>query len=369
MDMGDFMSTDAAVADARSEFVFSVMEDLGTTAATFGERELSNWSLTSKLMDRGRIPFVSTNLSVVADGVARPLAPRYIVREVNGVKVGFVGVIGSAEFTSAEISDDVDIVYEDAHDALASVIPQVRKEAEVVVLLSHMDGRNTDRLVEDVAGIDVALIGHRARTEERGRQTGSCIVNEAGIRGQYAGLVRVIVSTGGEVLDWGGENVALDAAVDLDQAVQRSVDDHENEIKLLRQESAQASRRNVDGKFHSSRYLGGENCRRCHVSEHEQWLSTAHARAFATLVEAGKQQEDQCVGCHVTGSGDVTGFAADLTEPDLHNVQCESCHGMGSEHARGPEAARVTEQTCLKCHDAANSPGFDYAEYLQAVVH
>jgi 2',3'-cyclic-nucleotide 2'-phosphodiesterase (5'-nucleotidase family) len=369
VDLGDFMSTKKLEAERTNEFIFGIMEELGTAVATLGERELTNWSTTRRFLERGRIPYVTTNLSLVEDGVARPLAHRYLVRTVHGVRVGFLGVIGSTEFSSARLPEDLQVTFQEPTDAIQAVLPEVRKEAEVVVLLAHMDGRGTEELVSRIQGIDVALVGHRAKSNKTPELLAGVVVNQSGIRGQWAGITRLIVSPEGEILDWGGKNIPLDAKVDANPDIQKRVEELQAELKVLRQEAAKARRQAAEEKIHLSRYLGVQNCQKCHVDEFHQWQTTAHAKAFKTLQEKGKDKDPACVRCHVTGSGDPTGYRAELTDPDLRNVQCEACHGKGTEHARGEEAAKVVEATCLTCHDEANSPDFDFESYLRQVVH
>lgn len=363
------MSTDGLVGEYRNDFIYSVMERVETTGATFGSRELTKWDLAQKYVSRGTIPYVTSNLKVVEDGVSRPLAYPYLIREVGGVKVGLLGVIGSSEFTKARLPEGLQLVFEDPLDAVHSLLPKVREEAEVVVLMAHMDGRTTEQLADDLEGVDVVLAGNRARADKSCREVGTVIYNEAGIRGQWAGVVRLIVSTEGDILDWGGRNTSLDASVTPDPDLQKLVDEHENEVQRMRRAGAAARTSDQEGKLQLTRYLGVENCQGCHVSEYKQWLKTAHAHSFETLLKEGKDKDKDCVSCHVTGFGDKSGFAMDRTEPDLRNVQCEMCHGIGSEHTRGPRAVKVTEAMCVTCHDTKNSPNFSYETYLKAVVH
>ena len=79
-------------------------------------------------------------------------------------------------------------------------------------------------------------------------------------------------------------------------------------------------------------------------------------------------------------------FAADDAEKQLQGLlagnQCENCHGPGSRHVEYIEADNreaaikevkvtllQTEQTCIRCHDGDNSPGFKFEEYWKEVEH
>ena len=52
-------------------------------------------------------------------------------------------------------------------------------------------------------------------------------------------------------------------------------------------------------------------------------------------------------------------------------MQCEDCHGAGSDHVRDPPGhiqAKVTASMCMRCHEPANSPKFDDAKYRPFIV-
>ncbi len=123
--------------------------------------------------------------------------------------------------------------------------------------------------------------------------------------------------------------------------------------------------------FEKGDYVGSNSCLGCHPKEHERWASSAHARAFETLVKAGDQKKADCQRCHTTGFGEATGFPAGGRT--FENVGCESCHGPGKRHVDDAGKSqgtilRLTEkcdscvimQICGSCHDDANDPGFEF---------
>jgi hypothetical protein len=94
--------------------------------------------------------------------------------------------------------------------------------------------------------------------------------------------------------------------------------------------------------------IGAEKCKLCHRQIYESWTATPHAAAASGL-------EERCLPCHATG------------EKSLPGVQCEACHGPGSDYSQpevmiDPEKAsmaglvRPSIVVCERCH-ANDEPG------------
>ncbi|MCB1125748.1 MAG: cytochrome c family protein, partial [Verrucomicrobiae bacterium] len=83
-------------------------------------------------------------------------------------------------------------------------------------------------------------------------------------------------------------------------------------------------------------YVGAKECGRCHRDVHTQWNETGHAHALQTLANIGMDHNASCLGCHVVGLGQPSGFVSAEQTPQLGGVQCENCHGPGGNHAFNP---------------------------------
>ena len=90
-------------------------------------------------------------------------------------------------------------------------------------------------------------------------------------------------------------------------------------------------------------YVGVESCRECHSEAADVYDHTKHAHAYQALVDKGRQYDLDCIGCHVVGFGKPGGVCRLDQVGPLANVQCESCHGMGSAHAASPDGRRGSE--------------------------
>jgi len=156
-------------------------------------------------------------------------------------------------------------------------------------------------------------------------------------------------------------------------------------------------------------YVGAKKCKSCHDKEsrggtYSKWTEMKHAKALESLksdaaIAIGKErgiakpwESGDCLKCHETAYGEPAErkhkkFATDM------GVQCESCHGPGSEHVtirlevakdetqkveegviREVEKGEIflpDEMLCRNCHNE-ESPSFkefDFGERLEKIRH
>lgn len=136
-------------------------------------------------------------------------------------------------------------------------------------------------------------------------------------------------------------------------------------------------------------YVGWEACAMCHKDETADWQRSKHAKAFELLkpdkrrkakkdanIDPNKDHtgtSEKCVGCHTTGYREPGGFVDVNTTPNMIGVQCEMCHGPGSEYrklhkskrtkftrdearAAGQVYGSVDEAVCKRCHGHKDAP-------------
>jgi predicted CXXCH cytochrome family protein len=128
----------------------------------------------------------------------------------------------------------------------------------------------------------------------------------------------------------------------------------------------------------AANYVGYSNvetkmtsCGNCHTSVQRQWRESAHADAWSTLQALGANALQQWGLQHTTNQlgnlSNVAGGWATVREARYQDVQCESCHGPGLDHARGPTRANwplapiaggtaQQPQACSQCHSGTLYP-------------
>ena len=377
MDNGNFfpVSADELHRD-KAWFLMDGMQLLGTDAVGMSEQELKygrGWLLAQ--LKRSRLPMTSAN--VWDKATKKTLLPPYLVVKKGGLKVG-VFALTSDKVDLGAMRDS--LMVEEPVKAATRVVAELRKKgANVVVLLSQLGKVESEDLVTGVDGIDVVIAGRNVPMIQKGRLVKHTIACYGGERGQAVG--RTVVTLGPDKRMQSGENDVFSLGPEVQDkpeilAMVKSFNDAFNDkSRKLEKERALQAATEIGGegqgqKASADRYLGVEVCQRCHQPEHQQWLTTNHAKAWKTLVDIQRDATAECVGCHVVGYQQPSGFKTGDDAARLGNVQCENCHGMGTLHEAMPtHAQKVTEATCRTCHTASTSPAFDFAIFQPHIVH
>jgi hypothetical protein len=153
------------------------------------------------------------------------------------------------------------------------------------------------------------------------------------------------------------------------------------------------------------KYVGVKKCRTCHKKEligdqYGVWKKSKHAKAYELLksdkaAEVAKKagitgpayESPKCLECHVTAYGKPES-AFDRGPLEVENgVQCESCHGPGSEYkkkktmadhdksvAAGMWEPGKDEKICTTCHNDKSptwdpEKGFDFEKRKEDIAH
>jgi cytochrome c554/c'-like protein len=372
VDAGDFFGVAGEQDSLKSAFITQAMDKLGYDVVTLGDREFNfGQSFLLDCLKKVKFDVVSSNL-VYAD-TKKPFVKPYVIRKVGAVRVAFFGLMGK-DMKIRTLASERALEVNDPVQTAKTLIPELRKKADIIVLLSHLGLAEGQRLTLDAPGVDVMVFGHQVGLFREIAKTNGVINTRGGERGQYLPSVHLVVEDG-KISSYDGDVVALDDKVPADAEVNEMVDAFSDDLNRrfsnaatasATQEAPPAEKPTIAGEH----YLGEKNCQRCHETEYEMYKTQKHAQAFQTLVKNQREATPECLPCHVVGYGQVGGYSSNQSTPDLVNVQCENCHGMGTKHPeQGDTSAIVGPDVCLSCHTHEQSPNFDYDEALSHIVH
>jgi len=148
-----------ALRSVMVETALTAMNIMGYTAVNIGTNELSlGPRFFSEQAANHPVPFVTTN--VTFKGSADPPADQYIMTKAGNLTVAILGVVPVAvkeKYPALQTSGLIDIV--PPADALAAILPGIREQADIVILLSHLGNMETRRLLVKFPDIDLAIYG------------------------------------------------------------------------------------------------------------------------------------------------------------------------------------------------------------------
>jgi len=219
LEAGNFMEIGTPRAAPVNVLVLNRLEQEGIPAVTPGPRELGAWPDFTALMRDREIPVVSSNLLVSEGGTSRRIGRRTAVLTVEGVRVGILGILGAEAFKRVEAPEGITFSIEDPTATIGELLPALKSEAEIIVVLGCMTDPEAAALAGQIPGVDLWISGYDSITSDRPVQRGQTLLGRTGQKGQYLSVTHLIVSPDGAIVDWGGRNIPLDAKVPADARV------------------------------------------------------------------------------------------------------------------------------------------------------
>ena len=341
--------------------------ELGYDAIGLGERDL-NYGLDflREMIDKHDLPFTNANVRDAATGEL--LLPEYLVVERSGIKYGLVSVLSPQHKIITMTSGEEMYTVDEPVAVLRELIPRMRQEVDTIVLVGHLGDAGSETVIKEVKGIDMAVIGHTFRNINNERIIDQTAVFGSAYEGRYIGRANLFVD------DADGLVMAIDVGItSLDDAI---ADDPEmlarvaqyKEDLLAFKEAKRAAYPRTRGSEKES-FLTDRACMSCHEDAWQSYVNSPHRSAFSTLRNKGQNFEPECLSCHTTGYQHKNGYSDEAPYNRLSGVQCEACHGYGTQHARDGKWLAQAKDSCTVCHDEKNSPEFDYATYWEKIKH
>ena len=132
-------------------------------ALVLGNHEFDNSiDILKGQMRLARFPFLCANIKTKDGG---HLARRYIIRDFGGFKVAVFGLTTKETEIIGNPEHIKDLVFEDEVGVAVKLVPELEKEADIIIGLVHMGiypsvKRGSKRLASEVRGIDLIVDRH-----------------------------------------------------------------------------------------------------------------------------------------------------------------------------------------------------------------
>jgi hypothetical protein len=323
-----------------------------------------------KMSQQADFPFLAANLlnPQSNEPIFKPCVIKQI-KEIGGMKVGIFGLISNRFSSGSPPPERKNFKIADPIETAQKVVGVLKPQCRLIVALAHLEADEAMMLADKVQGIDFIVNGHLTHAQAAPRLVNHTQIFVSGARGEFLGQA-----------DLFRQRMKLYSRYQL---IPLKPDYYEKpEIKVLVREFkgqlesalhppmiselAEGPTSSPEMVAPTLLAFGGEKgCQTCHPREHEHWSTTAHARAYDTLVKKDKTSDPSCLACHTTGQASLP-----KTHSRFENVQCEACHGPAKGHPDSRKSlGKVDEDDCRQCHNPTNSPNFNYDKYVQKILH
>jgi 2',3'-cyclic-nucleotide 2'-phosphodiesterase (5'-nucleotidase family) len=378
--------------EPKSHFIARMMGEFGYDAVALGEKELG-YGLEKIIEDNDRysLNVICANLmkKTSAGKGRRPsrrddrtVFPAHRIIKRGGVKIGVFALLSPSTKARREgtagMEDLTALTYvlKDPIPIAAGLVPSMRKKCDIVLLLAHMDQFDLEKLLAEVPDIDLVILGHHAgpTVTREPVLVDSIPVYMASHQGQYMGRLTLTLDERRVPIDYQNRITLLEASVPDDPDVVETIQRFEEENRSIQKEmfAHEQLKDYASQKDTRDTYLGVGVCQRCHAEAFDIYTHTRHARAYATLSAQFKHRDSGCIPCHSTGydvPGGFSGLRRIGDTIDLVDVQCEACHGPGSEHSRDGRYLETAKKICKTCHTKEQDPEFEFSRAWEKIAH
>ena len=360
VDAGDLLNEDEEIPESvreasklKADLIARVYKQIGIDAVNVGELDLVlGVDYLKELEKTYSIPFVSANL---VDDKGAPIFKRYVIKNVNGKNVGIFGVMGDTADMISKVqqitSETVQV--QDTLKTAESIVQELAGKVDYLIALTHQGTNRNWVIARRIQGINLVVGGHDKQKTKDPLEAEKTLIVQAGEKNQYQGLLEVTMD---DTRAFSNQLVPYGSDVADDPKVKAMISEYNDKIADLYGGSAQKQPPATNVTLRSA------VCGACHPDQAKSWQASDHAKAYSTLVGKSKQFDPKCLACHTTRFEQPEGFSMKAQQPELMNVQCESCHGLAKEHLSASKPIPVADpgmDLCLKCHTPDRCPTFE----------
>lgn len=190
----------------QGQVIVEAMNLLGYDAMALGSEDF--WlglDVLRQRMEEAEFPILSAN--AVISGTDQLFATPYVIKEIKDHKVGIIGLTNQeAANTSGRA-----IIVLDPLETIKNLMDEVSKEADIIIVLSHLGTVVDVQMAGEVEGIDLIVGGQSQDVLDPPLWIGESgpVIAQAGYQGQWIGVVRLEIDSRGKVAGHQGEVVLL----------------------------------------------------------------------------------------------------------------------------------------------------------------
>ena len=174
----------------KAEQVIKAFNIIGCDAQNVGDNDLAEGKeYLLERADESNFPFISANL--IDTTSANPLFEPYVIKEVDGLRIGIFGLITHR----AKLSTP-DLLIDDPYETAKRVVSELKEKCDLVIALTHLGVNDDKKLAQQVPGINIIVGGHSSSKLETPLRVNDTVILQAYLQGRYLGRLDLTIRNG-----------------------------------------------------------------------------------------------------------------------------------------------------------------------------
>ncbi len=223
VDAGDIFIRQSYRTGPYSLAIVKAMNKMGYNAICLGDEGLRTGSTLLHILKAARFKIVLSNITIPKLSKIKNITP-YAIEDIDGIKIGIISLIDPQLVTGQFIKTAFPKIHTRAMiPAAKKYIKLLHKKTEIIVLLAHMSLRTLEKLLKQVKGINIAVVGHFPNAYNGVININGCLIVQSGRAGRQLGVLSLTINKKGIITSYHNKLITLDSSVPSDKQVQNIV--------------------------------------------------------------------------------------------------------------------------------------------------
>lgn len=253
LDAGDTIHGLPIVTVSRGESMIKLMNQMGFDAMVPGNHDFNyGYDRLVQLKDIAEFPILGSN---IINEKGEKEFKDYIIKELDGIKVGIFGIATPETKYKANPKNTEDITFLDPIDSAKDMVKELKdKKVDLIIALTHIGiaddaNPNTIDIANNVDGIDIIVDGHSHTLLPEGKIVKDTLIVQAGEYVKNLGIVNIELHNG-EIINKEAVLFTKEEAEELEEDVEikRFIDKLEEDNKIITDVVIGSTKVKLDGE-------------------------------------------------------------------------------------------------------------------------
>jgi 5'-nucleotidase len=154
-----FPESEIKMVNEKAHLIVKCFNLMGYDAVGVGDDDLSlGKEFLLEISKKANFPFLSSNL--IDEESGRLLFPPYVLKEVNGLKIGIFSLLSPDSFLSQGDPRKKGLTFRAPVETAQSLVKELQPKVDLIILLSHLGYPKDMELAQTVSGIHCIIGSH-----------------------------------------------------------------------------------------------------------------------------------------------------------------------------------------------------------------